>query len=63
MIRTTLDELNTKYNLVDLRQKGMLLAAEFEDADTAKAIAGKCFEKGLIIGTCNTGQIVKFIPP
>lgn len=63
VIRKTLDELNSKYHLVDVRQKGMILGAEFEDADTAKAIAGKCFEKGLIIGTCNTGQIVKFIPP
>jgi len=63
VIRKTLDDLNSKYHLVDVRQKGMLLAAEFEDADTAKAITGKCFEKGLIIGTCNTGQIVKFIPP
>ena len=63
VIRKTLDDLNAKYNLVDVRQKGMLLAAEFKDAETAKAIAGKCFENGLIIGTCNTGQIVKFIPP
>ncbi|MGM0415320.1 MAG: diaminobutyrate--2-oxoglutarate transaminase [Thermodesulfobacteriota bacterium] len=63
IIRKTLDQLSAKYALVDVRQKGMLLAAEFKDADTAKAIAGKCFEKGLIIGTCNTGQIVKFIPP
>jgi diaminobutyrate-2-oxoglutarate transaminase len=63
VIRKTLDDLNEKYHLVDIRQKGMLLGAEFEDADTAKAIAGKCFENGLIIGTCNTGQIVKFIPP
>lgn len=63
VIRTTLDELQKGYPETEIRSRGMMLAMEFPKVETAKAITGKCFQKGLIIGTCNTGQIIKFIPP
>ena len=63
MIRTALDGLQKECNIVDIRQKGMMLAAEFEDAQVVKQITAQCFEDGLIIGACSTGEIIKFIPP
>jgi diaminobutyrate-2-oxoglutarate transaminase len=64
IIRTVLDELNNKYSLVaSVRQKGMMLAIQFDTPVTAKAITTKCFENHLIIGACSTGEIIKFIPP
>ncbi len=64
VIRTLLDEMNEKYpQVTDIRQKGMMLAINFDNAATVKEITGKCYENGLIIGACSTGEIIKFIPP
>lgn len=63
MIRATLDQLHTKYPNTQIRQKGMMLAIQFENAQISKEITTKCFENGLIIGACSTGEIIKFIPP
>jgi diaminobutyrate-2-oxoglutarate transaminase len=63
IIRQTLDELNKIYPKTRIRSKGMMLAMEFESAAIAKQITTKCFEEGLIIGACSTGEIIKFIPP
>ena len=64
IIRAALDELNSKYSQVaSVRQKGMMLAIQFDTPTTAKAITTKCFENKLIIGACSTGEIIKFIPP
>jgi diaminobutyrate-2-oxoglutarate transaminase len=64
IIRETLDILNSKYEKVKgIRQKGMMLAIDFENAALTKEITTKCFENGLIIGACSTGEIIKFIPP
>lgn len=62
-IRQALDELNKIYPMTKIRSKGMMLAMEFESAAIAKQITSKCFEDGLIIGACSTGEIIKFIPP
>ena len=62
-IRQALDELNKLYPNTKIRSKGMMLAMEFESAAIAKQITSKCFEAGLIIGACSTGEIIKFIPP
>jgi diaminobutyrate-2-oxoglutarate transaminase len=64
IIREVLDGLNSKYEKVkDVRQKGMMLAIDFESAALVKEITTKCFENGLIVGACSTGEIIKFIPP
>lgn len=64
VIRALLDELNAQYSQVlDVRQKGMMLAIQLDSAETAKAITTKCFENRLIIGACSAGDIIKFIPP
>ena len=64
IIRATLDELNSKYSQVaSVRQKGMMLAIQFDTPVTSKAITTKCFQNKLIIGACSTGEIIKFIPP
>ena len=63
VIRATLDSLNSKYPNTKIRQKGMMLAIEFESAAISKAITVKTFENGLIIGACSSGEIIKFIPP
>ena len=64
IIRAVLDQLNEKYSqVIDVRQKGMMLAINFDSPATAKAITTKCFENRLIIAACSTGEIVKFIPP
>ena len=64
IIRETIDALNSKYDAVKgIRQKGMMLAIDFESAAMTKEITTKCFENGLIIGACSTGEIIKFIPP
>lgn len=62
-IRKRLNALQAKYSSLKIRQKGMILALEFENAQIAKEVAKKCFENALIIGACSTGEILKFIPP
>ena len=62
-IKIRLLELQKKYPKLKIRAKGMILAMEFSSAQIAKKIASKCFNKGLIIGACSTGEILKFIPP
>ncbi|SKB67176.1 diaminobutyrate--2-oxoglutarate transaminase [Malaciobacter marinus] len=64
IVRKVLDKLNSKYEkVVDVRQKGLMLAIEFDSAATVKEITAKTYENGLIIGACSTGEIIKFIPP
>jgi diaminobutyrate-2-oxoglutarate transaminase len=64
IIKEVLDSLDAKYDAVKgVRQKGMMLAIDFETASLTKEITTKCFENGLIIGACSTGEIIKFIPP
>jgi len=63
VIRKTLDALHVKYPNTKIRQKGMMLAIEFENAVIAKQITVKTYENGLVIGACSTGEIIKFIPP
>lgn len=63
IIKATLDELNAKYPNTKVREKGMMLAIEFESAEISKAITVKTFENGLIVGACSSGEIIKFIPP
>ncbi|PHO11082.1 diaminobutyrate--2-oxoglutarate transaminase [Malaciobacter canalis] len=64
IVREVLDKLNSKYEkVVDVRQKGLMLAIEFDSAATVKEITAKTYENGLIIGACSTGEIIKFIPP
>lgn len=64
IVRKVLDKLNSKYEkVVDIRQKGLMLAIEFDSAATVKEITAKTYENGLIIGACSTGEIIKFIPP
>ena len=64
IVRETLDTLNSKYKEVKgIRQKGLMLAIDFENASIVKEITRKCFENALIIGACSTGEIIKFIPP
>jgi diaminobutyrate-2-oxoglutarate transaminase len=63
MIRASLDELQARYSNTQIRQKGMMLAMEFENAALVQKITAQCFANGLIIGACSTGEIIKFIPP
>lgn len=63
LIRERLDALQEKFDVVKLRQKGMMLAFEVPTPALAKEITSKCFQKGLLIGACSTGEIIKFIPP
>lgn len=62
-IRSKLDALQVAHPTLKVRQKGMMLAIEFESAAIAKEVTTGCFNNGLIIGACSTGEIVKFIPP
>lgn len=62
-MKKALSELQKKYPKIKLRDKGMMHAAEFENVEVAKKITTRCFEKGLIIAACSTGEIIKFIPP
>lgn len=63
VIRAALDSLHAKYPHTEVRQKGMMLAIEFENAALVKQITTRCFENGLIVGACSTGEIIKLIPP
>lgn len=63
VIRACLDGLNAKYPNTQIRQKGMMLAIEFESAAIVKEIIANTFKNGLIIGACSSGEIIKFIPP
>lgn len=49
---------------MQVRGKGMMQAIDLGDGALAKAAAGACFERGLLIGTCGTGgATLKLIPP
>lgn len=48
----------------EVRGKGMMQAIDLRDGTLAKAVAGQCFELGLLIGPCGTGgRVIKVIPP
>ncbi|MEX2353835.1 MAG: diaminobutyrate--2-oxoglutarate transaminase, partial [Gammaproteobacteria bacterium] len=43
---------------------GMMQALDVGDGALAKAIAGECFERGLLICPCGVGgSVIKLIPP
>lgn len=63
IIRENLDALQNQFKDTVIRQKGMMIAFEVKTAALAKEITTKCFQKGLIVGACSTGEIIKFIPP
>ena len=49
---------------VAVRGKGMIQGLDVADGQMASAIAGDCFEKGLLIGPCGSGgRVLKLIPP
>ena len=49
---------------IHVRGKGMMQAIDLGDGATAKAVAQKCFQNGLLIGACGTGgRVLKLIPP
>jgi diaminobutyrate-2-oxoglutarate transaminase len=49
---------------IEVRGKGMLQGLDAADGKTAGAIAGDCFDNGLLIGPCGTeGRVLKLIPP
>ncbi|UXP33359.1 diaminobutyrate--2-oxoglutarate transaminase [Reichenbachiella agarivorans] len=50
--------------ITDVRGKGLIIAMEFIDAETASKVTREAFENGLIIETCGSeGNIIKFLPP
>jgi len=63
VIRAELDRLGSLFPCTQIRSKGMMLAIEFERVDQAKAVASQCFQNGLILAACSTGEIIKLIPP
>ncbi|WP_024850454.1 aspartate aminotransferase family protein [Hydrogenovibrio kuenenii] len=47
-----------------VRGKGMMQALDVSDGALAKAIAGDCFEHGMLFGPCGVGgAVLKLIPP
>ena len=50
--------------LRDVRGKGLMVATEFPDKATAKAVQQACLEKNLLLLTCGTyGNVIRWIPP
>jgi diaminobutyrate-2-oxoglutarate transaminase len=49
---------------IAVRGKGMIQGLDVGDGEKAGAIAGACFDRGLLIGPCGTGgRVLKLIPP
>jgi diaminobutyrate-2-oxoglutarate transaminase len=47
-----------------VRGKGMIQALDVNDGAVAKAVAARCFKKGLLVGPCGSGgRVLKLIPP
>ncbi len=48
----------------DVRGRGLMVATEFKDAATAKAVQKACLEENLLLLTCGTyGTVIRWIPP
>lgn len=65
-MRESLQAIAAKYPAKNfaVRGKGMMQALDVGHGELAKAIAGKCFESGLLIGPCGTGgRVIKLMPP
>ncbi|PIB36967.1 diaminobutyrate--2-oxoglutarate transaminase [Reichenbachiella sp. 5M10] len=61
-----LNEIQAQHTDVikEVRGKGLIVALEFFDPETASAVTSAAFANGLIIETCGSGgNIIKFLPP
>jgi diaminobutyrate-2-oxoglutarate transaminase len=62
----SLREIASKHSAQNfaVRGKGMIQALDVGSGEVAKAITARCFEAGLLIGSCGTdGRVIKLIPP
>ena len=57
--------LQARYGLIeDVRGRGLMVATEFPDAATAKAVQQAVLRRDLLLLTCGTyGNVVRWIPP
>ena len=57
--------LQARYPVIgDVRGRGLMVATEFKDAATAKAVQKACLEENLLLLTCGTyGTVIRWIPP
>jgi len=65
-MRARLDALATRFAArgVVARGRGMMQGLDVVDGAKAKAIAARCFERGLLVGPCGSGgRVLKLIPP
>jgi 4-aminobutyrate aminotransferase-like enzyme len=50
--------------LGDVRGRGLMVAAEFKDSATAKAVQQACLRRNLLLLTCGTYEnVIRWIPP
>ncbi|MDO8423652.1 MAG: aspartate aminotransferase family protein [Parvibaculum sp.] len=48
----------------EVRGRGMMQALDVQDGALAKSIVARCFESGLLLGSCGpNGRVLKLIPP
>ena len=57
--------IRAKHGVIgDVRGRGLMVATEFADAATAKAVQRACLEENLLLLTCGTyGNVIRWIPP
>ncbi len=57
--------IQAKHGVIgDVRGLGLMVATEFADAATAKAVQKACLEENLLLLTCGTyGNVIRWIPP
>jgi acetylornithine/N-succinyldiaminopimelate aminotransferase len=48
--------------IVDVRGKGLMLAAELDSADLAKRVVAEMFKRGILIN-CTSDTVLRFLPP
>ncbi len=60
-----LKAIQAKHGVIgDVRGLGLMVATEFADAATAKAVQQACLEENLLLLTCGTyGNVIRWIPP
>ncbi len=60
-----LKAIQAKHGVIgDVRGLGLMVATEFADAATAKAVQKACLEENLLLLTCGTyGNVIRWIPP
>jgi diaminobutyrate-2-oxoglutarate transaminase len=66
VMKDALDRLADKHSnrQFQVKGRGMIRGIDTGDGATAKAIAGRAFEHGLLIGPCGRdGRVIKLIPP